>query len=137
MLKRNQKRIPDETINDLSPYDAAGMDYVRNGPRYWSDPTYDSYWIWIGKQFSASMVGHLFGVLLKDYDKTDQYSNIITPVFLAHGRYDYAVPCHLWDESKKQFPEVTFHLFEHSGHFPMIEEQELFNSRIIEWLGKL
>ena len=137
VLKQNQKKIPDETISTLSPHDAAAMDYVRSGPRYWHDPTYDSYWIWIGKHFSARMVEHLFAELLTDYDETDQFSNIKTPVFLAHGRHDYAVPYHLWREHAKKLPEGTFHLFKRSGHFPMVEEEELFERRLIAWLRGL
>jgi proline iminopeptidase len=49
------------------------------------------------------------------------------------GRYDYDVPFHEWDSGRKA-PRVSSYLFEHSAHFPMIEEPDLFDKKLIGWL---
>jgi pimeloyl-ACP methyl ester carboxylesterase len=30
----------------------------------------------------------------------------------------------------------SYNLFEKSGHFPMVEEQELFDKKLIEWIKR-
>jgi pimeloyl-ACP methyl ester carboxylesterase len=52
---------------------------------------------------------------------------------LRHS-YDYWTPPKLWEAEKGKLPNLTYHLFENSGHWPMWEEQELFDRRMIDWL---
>ena len=80
------------------------------------------------------MVNHFFGVLLEDYDLRPRLSELTTPLFLAQGRYDYATPYHLWEDVREGIPDLSYHLFERSGHFPMFEEQEAFDDLLIGWL---
>ncbi len=110
------------------------MTYARNGPLYWYDPSYDSYWIWAGRHFSVGMTDRFFGVILADYDLRPELSEIEAPIFLALGRHDYAVPYETWEDSRESAPNLTLHLFDRSGHFPMLEERGLFDGRLIAWL---
>jgi proline iminopeptidase len=130
----NVEGLPDSSLDQLTPRDQFTMRYVRNGPLFWLDPTYDSYWIWAGRHYSIEMVNHFFGVLVNDYDITGSFPEITTPVFLALGRYDYWCPYYLWDDVRDMLPNLSYHVFERSGHFPMFEEQALFDSRLIQWL---
>ena len=59
---------------------------------------------------------------------------IITPVFLALGKYDFVCPFYLWDSDKDRLPNLSYNLFEKSGHFPMLEEQELFDKKLTDWV---
>lgn len=56
------------------------------------------------------------------------------PVFLAAGRHDYAAPPPLWDGYRDRFRDLTFSLFEQSGHTPQVEEPATFDERVITWI---
>jgi pimeloyl-ACP methyl ester carboxylesterase len=43
-------------------------------------------------------------------------------------------PYFLWDDRKGILPNLSYNLFEKSGHFPMVEERELFDKRLVEWI---
>jgi proline iminopeptidase len=133
--QRNRELLPDTAIASLTSRDAFVMAYVRNGPIYWHDPGQDSYWLFAGRHFSLNAINHFFSVVLEDYDLRPRLADIEAPVFLAQGRYDYATPYHLWDDVRDSIPALSYHLFESSGHFPMLEEQELFDALLIEWLA--
>jgi len=72
--------------------------------------------------------------IFKNYDIAKRPGRVATPVFLALGRYDYLCPYFLWDDRKDVLPNLSYNLFEKSGHFPMVEEQELFDKKLIEWI---
>jgi proline iminopeptidase len=56
------------------------------------------------------------------------------PVFLALGRYDFFVRYELWEHLRQEFANLTLHLFERSGHSPMLEEKAVFDEKVIAWL---
>lgn len=60
---------------------------------------------------------------------------ISIPVFLALGRYEHECPYKPWEERKGIFLNLSYYLFEKSGHFPMVEEQDLFDKKLIDWIG--
>lgn len=109
------------------------MQYVRDGARFWYDPNYDSSPLWEGVAPNTNLMRRVFG-LLRDYDVARRSAPVQAPVFLALGRYDYALPYRLWDERKQALPHLSYHLFERSGHWPMLEESALFNQKLIAWL---
>ena len=76
------------------------------------------------------------GGLLREYDVARRMSGVRTPVFLALGRYDYVLPYRAWDDRKEALPNLSYNLFERSGHFAMLEEQALFDKKLIEWINK-
>jgi len=130
-----QKREEFEAIRSrLSPSEANIMDYVKNGPKMWYDPNYDCSWLWEGVQIKVDILRHFFDVILHDYDFTHG-DQIKTPVFLAIGKYDYICPYYLWDDIKDKLPNLSYNLFEKSGHWPMLDEQELFDKKLIEWIS--
>ena len=132
--QRLDERLPNATLASLSPRDAYAMRYVRNGPKYFYDPTYDFYWVWAGKHFSAELLNRYVNTIAADWDPRPRLAHNTVPTFLALGRYDYNVPYVTWDSLRKTTPHLTSYLFERSGHFPMIEERTLFDDRLIEWL---
>lgn len=74
--------------------------------------------------------------ILRHYDIAEERERIAIPIFLALGRYDYVAPYMLWEERRGALPSLSFNLFYRSGHFPMFEEQELFDEKLIEWISK-
>ena len=132
--KELDERLPNATLQSLSPKDAFAMRYVRNGPKYFYDASYDFSWAWVGRDFSAELLARYFTVILSDYNPEPKLLNNTVPMFLALGRYDYAVPFSMWDGVKTRIPRLASHLFDRSGHFPMFEEPMLFDERLIAWL---
>ena len=105
---------------------------------YWYDPTYDCSWMLEGYYANVEVWNHLCNVIMTDYDIT-KGDQIKTPVFLSQGQHDYVVPYTLWDDInekvKNKLPNLSYNQFERSGHFPMLEEQELFDKKLIEWIS--
>jgi proline iminopeptidase len=134
ILKRNWENVTDELMNNLSFSDAFIKRYITNGPKYWHDPTYNCSWIWEGVEFNMDIWNHLLSAIFNEYDVTDSFPRIKAPAFLALGRYDYVCPYILWDGVKDNFPNLSYHLFEKSGHTPQLEEQELFDKKLIDWI---
>jgi proline iminopeptidase len=135
-LARSWESTPPEVVNTLPPSDAFIRTYVLNGPKYWYDPEYDCSALWAGVTPDMSLTTHLFGSLFAHYDLA-QGPELTMPIFLGLGRYDYVVPYTLWEKRQKALPNLTSHLFEHSGHTPQFEEPTLFDQRLTAWLESL
>jgi proline iminopeptidase len=133
--KRNVERFPDDLLRRLSPRDAFALRYVRNAAHYFYNASYDLYWAFAGKHFSAEVIAHYLSTIIKDYDPRPRLALNTVPIFLALGRYDYNIPYREWDSARKTTPHLTCQLFGRSGHFPMLEEGDLFDETIIRWLG--
>jgi pimeloyl-ACP methyl ester carboxylesterase len=119
----------------LMPRDAFALRYVRNGPRYFYDPSYDFYWAFAGKHFSAELIDHFVSTIIKEYDPRPRLATNVVPKLLLLGRYDYNIPYREWDSARKTTLHLTTHVFDRSGHFPMLEESALFDRRVVEWLA--
>jgi pimeloyl-ACP methyl ester carboxylesterase len=134
-LERNVTRFPDDLLRRLSPRDVFALRYVRNGPRYFYDPSYDFYWAFAGKHFSAELIDHFISTIIRDYDPRPRLATNAVPKLLLLGRYDYNIPYREWDSARKTTPHMTTHVFDRSGHFPMLEESALFDQSVVQWLG--
>jgi proline iminopeptidase len=132
--KRNAERFPDDLLQKLSARDAFALRYVRNAPQYFYNPSYDLYWAFAGKHFSAELITYFLHRIINDYDPRPRLTSNTVPIFLALGRYDYNIPYREWDSAQKTTPHLTCRVFERSGHFPMLEETNLFDGSVIRWL---
>jgi proline iminopeptidase len=108
--------------------------FSANAPMYFYDATYDSAWIFDGFKYNMDVLGHIWGKVLPVNGLDTVQGKIITPVFLALGKYDFVCPFYLWDSDKDRLPNLSYNLFEKSGHFPMLEEQELFDQKLTDWV---
>ena len=133
--KQNQEELTEEILSSLSPGERFIKRYVADGPTRWYNATYDASWLWEGVQLNMDILNHHYDPVLREYDITKGLERVTMPVFLAVGRYDYLLPYSLWDEFKPQMPTLSYYLFEKSGHHPMLEEQELFDKKLIEWVS--
>lgn len=133
--KRNLERIKDEDLKKAPPGQAWKLLFVRNGAHYWYDPSYDSSWMLEGIALNMNLMPRVAG-LFRDYDFGKRAPRATTPIFLALGRYDYLVPYHMWDGRKDSFPNLSYNLFEKSGHYPMFEEPALFEKKLLEWMKR-
>lgn len=134
LLGQNLEALNENELAKLSPGEAFIIRYNASGPQRWYDPTYDGSWLWKGVELNGDLVNHFLGVVLSEYDIEQGLDRVTMPVFLAVGRHDYGIPYYLWDDFRKGFSNLSFNLFEKSGHHPMLEEQALFDSLLIDWI---
>jgi len=134
VLKQNFEKISEDELGQMSPKERVVRTYMAMTPKLFYDPRYDLSWIYEAVESNRDVANHLFQVVFKDYDIAIRPGRLETPVFLAIGRYDYLWPYFLWDDRKDVLPNLSYNLFNKSGHFPMVEEQELFDKKLIEWM---
>jgi proline iminopeptidase len=129
----NVRRVSRDSLATLTPSQAFITTYVTNAATYWADSTYDGRWLWDGIELNMTRVGEIFD-LERPFSFTGDTVRIETPVFVALGRLDFAVPYTLWDDFRGPFANLTVHVFERSGHTPQLEEPDAFDERVLAWL---
>jgi proline iminopeptidase len=136
ILKQNMEKIAEDELSRMPSKERVVKTYMAMAPKLFYDPAYDLSWIYEVVESNQDIARHLFQVIFKDYDIAKRPGRVETPVFLAIGRYDYLCPYFIWDDRKDVLPNLSYNLFEKSGHFPMVEEQELFDKKLIEWIKR-
>lgn len=136
-LQQSMTKLTRELLDTLTPGDVLIRTYVANGPRYWYDPDYDAAWLWEGVTPNMDIVNHLFGKLFATYDLQQGPEQILVPVLVIHGRFDYSVPYTLWEAHKSKVPQLTYHLFDRCGHTPQLEEPQQCEQVMVEWVRGL
>ncbi len=75
--------------------------------------------------------------LISDYERYDArpgLANVRVPTFIGVGRHDWICPVEESEELVRLIPYAEFHIFEHSGHSPQIEETPAFMSAARKFL---
>jgi proline iminopeptidase len=135
-----RKRIQEENwghiaeLDRLTGKEEASTEYHLAAPQYWYDPNYDARWLWDCMTVHSELIRHLFTRVFANYDMFDPPVGIPVPVFVAMGMYDYVIPYTLWKSEYHNIPDFRLVLFEKSGHTPQLEESELFDQQLLEWL---
>jgi proline iminopeptidase len=73
-----------------------------------------------------------FYTLMREYDI--ERTRIETPVFLSLSKFDFMVPEILWSDYINKLPTLNKYNFDKSGHYPHVEEQELFDKKLLKWI---
>ena len=134
-MEENLLRLPNEKLSQLSPSQASIQAYIRNGPRIWYNPKFDSSPLWEGVEMNMDMFNYMWGHVFRDIDITKNLNDFHKPIFLALGRYDYLVaPPSAWNSIRPKFHDLTVRVFEKSGHTPQYEQPVLFDTELLEWL---
>lgn len=108
---------------------------TRMGAHSFYDYAYDAAPMWEGVFTNMPIMDHLWGEALARLNLIDSLKEVDIPVFIGLGRYDYLVsPISLWDAVDGSQANVRKVIFEHSGHNPMFEEPELFNTVLTDWI---
>lgn len=136
-LQRKLAELTPDLLGRLSPGDVLIQTYVANGPKYWYDLDYDALWLWEDVTPNMPILNHLYGQLFAAYDLAQGPGQITMPVLVIHGRFDYSAPYTLWEAHKSKLTQLTYHLFDKSGHTPQLEESERFNHIVVEWVEGL
>jgi proline iminopeptidase len=108
--------------------------YAADGPRYWYDPAYDARPLWEGVPVNPVALD-AFKRFFVDYELAWDPARMTAPVLVVMGRHDYVVPHTLWDRALPGLRNVTYRLLERSGHTPQLEEPDLFDRTVHDWLA--
>ena len=106
--------------------------YEARVPQDWYDPMYDVSELYPRFEYSEDGFNHFLS-LMGEYDITK--GQLKTPIFLSLGKYDYIMPEVIWDDFKREFDKLSILRFEKSGHYPHVEEQELFDEMLLGWVN--
>jgi len=104
-------------------------------PMRFFDPRFDVAPLFAEAVYRPALLERILGPLTSEWDITVDAGSLRVPLFLAHGRYDYVVPYHVWDGIAETLPNATFRLFERSGHQPFFEEPDAFAAALEEWMS--
>jgi proline iminopeptidase len=83
--------------------------------------------------FSASAMRRGFEVLA-EWSSVDRLGSIAAPTLVVAGRHD---PFTAWPQAERiarRIPDADVVVFEHSSHFPWLDEPEQFFTTVTEWL---
>ena len=78
---------------------------------------------------------YAFGVNLPSYDVREKLSSITCPVLINVGRHDWITPVEASEEIAALVPRAELVIFEDSGHSPLHEERELWESTVRNFLN--
>jgi proline iminopeptidase len=104
-------------------------------PMRFYDPTADAASLFADAELQPGFLPHVLGTLARGWD-IQAGAPLMTPLLVAHGRYDYTVPYTLWDGVLPKLPKATRQLFQKSGHQPFYEEPEAFTTALLGWLER-
>lgn len=137
-----RKRLQEENwgkvkeLDRLTGKDEAAARYNNMAPQYWYNPEYDGGWLWEDMTVHSQVTQHLFTKVFHNYNMFDPEVPIMIPMFVGLGKYDYVIPYTLWKSNYSSVHDFKLILFEKSGHTPQLEESQLFDKQLIEWLNQ-
>lgn len=134
-LQEKLAAVGSEEWDRMTPEQAYVVRYVAEGAKYWYDPAYDASHLWQGVPLNMEAIRVFRDFFAQGYELRWDPERLTAPVLVVMGRYDYAVPHVLWDRVRPELANLTFHLFERSGHTPPLEEPEQFDRVLLDWLA--
>ena len=134
ILKENIVRLEAEDMSNFSESLTFIKQYTAYTPYRFYDPYFDMTELWEGIEINMNFLNHFWGKLMKDFNNTDNYKNIQSPVLIIAGKYDFGAPYYLWDDLKNIIPDFTLKVYENAGHNPMLEIPKEFTKTIVEWI---
>lgn len=137
-----RKNIRAKNLEELQKVDMSNLSqsqqfiklYTAETPYRFYDPYFDLTEMWEGVELNMNFLNHYGGNLMKDFNNTDNYKNIQSPVLIVAGKYDFGAPYYLWDDLKDIIPDFTLKVYENAGHNPMLEIPDEFTRNILEWV---
>jgi proline iminopeptidase len=121
----------------LSPTERFIKSYTANTPFRFYDPNFDQSRFWDGIEINMNFLSHYGGTLMKNFDNTEAYRNIKSPVLVVSGKYDFGAPYYLWEEYNDIIPNFTHKVYNKAGHNPFMEIPEDFTKDIFKWVKSI
>ena len=137
IVAENRAKLTPDVMARLTPSERVIVPYAANGPMFFPDPTYDCTPLWEGHdQISDGVFGRFWGPggQLGVFDPEAALPKITAPVFIGQGVFDFAAPPYAWEGELAKLSNVTYRVFERSGHYPQLDEREAFRVAVAEWL---
>lgn len=76
--------------------------------------------------------------LLATYNTLEGLKDVTAPTLVVSGQHDFITPPEPGTKRLASLiPNATTHIFENSGHYPFIEEQDAFFTTLRDWLSGL
>jgi proline iminopeptidase len=89
-------------------------------------------------QYSAGAFNQGMGKIIPAFNTLSRLSEITMPTLIIGGRHDWITPPAQGAERLQAgIPNSKMVIFEDSGHFPFIEEQDKFVATVREWVNSL
>jgi proline iminopeptidase len=85
--------------------------------------------------YSGAAFNRAFGVLTPGYNVVDRLGEIQMPTLILGSRDDWITPLAQSERLHAGIRGSELVVFEHSGHFPFIEEQDAFLRTVRTWLA--
>ncbi len=127
--KFSRIRKPGESDISINAYEA-------DSARYWGNFNIERAFLddlWNGIDADDEMMNHFFFNILPQHHSNAGMENIIVPVLLAAGQLDYdCVPLLLWEQYPKPRMFTLLDCGE-VGHWPNLENVELFDAQVKKW----
>ena len=136
VLQRRLDALETGALEGMASSEAFVARYVAEAPKYWYEPAFDASHLWQGMPINMEVIRVFRDFFANGYRMEWDSEQLPAPVLAVMGRHDYAVPPILWDEVRPRLKNLSFHLFDHSGHTPQLEEPEHFDRTLLEWLGQ-
>ena len=115
LLEANRERVPNEALASLPFGEIFIKTYIRDAPRIWFDPAFDSTHLWQRVEINE-VVQRVWGEVFPRIDVAKGLESLDCPVLLALGRYDFLIaPPSAWDLLREKFKNLTVRVFERSG----------------------
>lgn len=74
---------------------------------------------------------------LPDYDVRNELGSLAVPALVISGRHDWIMPPdHAGVPLAAALPDADHIVFEHSGHYPFVEEPDAFTATVTQWLAR-
>lgn len=109
-----------------------------SGARNWYKYDFDAAALWQDVNTNMQMIDHVWGKVFRDIKINNDLDKYSIPTLLMLGKYDYVTgPVNLWDNIKSEFCNLEIKIFEESGHYPMYEQSEIFDSALSSWIEKV
>jgi proline iminopeptidase len=120
-------------MQGLTPAEFEIENYCLMSPKYWYDMNYDARWLWKDMTLNTPILFALYDQVFRDYYVFREGRKVPVPVFVAMGRFDYVDPYTLW-EGYEDVKGLTVKIFEKSGHTPQLEQSDLFDCELLDWI---
>ena len=106
------------------------------GARSWFDPHFDATDLWQDVHVNMPILDSLWGEKFRDFDTRKALSSMKAPLLICMGRHDHLVaPLETWFPYLAEENPPTFALFEYSAHTPQLEEANLFDDALLNFLN--
>jgi len=129
-----RKGVWRDNLARLPPGTSFEQSFPAQAPLRFYDARTDMMPLYQDTVVKPELLGHLLGPLTTNWDVTRDPGSLRVPILLTQGRYDYTVPCTLWDGLDAVLPLATRRVFSRSGHQPFFEEPDEFSKVVAEWM---